>query len=52
MHEVQLELLKAQKTANRLKAEELEDKRLDEINRLKFYNKTSKSTGAINESRN
>lgn len=39
MQEVQLEMLKAQKTANRLKAEELEDKRLDEINRLKFYKK-------------
>jgi hypothetical protein len=37
MQEVQLEMLKTQKTANRLKAEELEDKRLDEINRLKFY---------------
>ncbi len=45
MQEVQLEMLKTQKTANRLKAEELEDKRLDEINRLKFYNKTSKSLG-------
>lgn len=45
MQEVQLEMLKAQKTANRLKAEELEDKRLDEINRLKFYNKTSKTMG-------
>lgn len=41
MQEVQLEMLKAQKTSNRLKAEELEDKRLEEINRLKFYNKTS-----------
>ena len=41
MQEVQLEMLKAQKTANRLKAEELEDKRLDEMNRLKFYNKQS-----------
>lgn len=39
MQEVQLEMLKAQKTANRLKAEELEDKRLEEMNRLKFYNK-------------
>ena len=37
MQEVQLEMLKTQKTANRLKAEELEDKRLDEMNRLKFY---------------
>lgn len=45
MHEVQLEMLKAQKTANRLKAEELEDKRLDEINRLKFYNKAPKNLG-------
>lgn len=45
MHEVQLEMLKAQKTANRLKAEELEDKRLDEINRLKFYNKAPKTLG-------
>jgi len=41
MQEVQLEMLKAQKTANRLKAEELENKRLEEINRLKFYNKQS-----------
>lgn len=41
MQEVQLEMLKTQKTANRLKAEELEDKRLEEMNRLKFYNKTS-----------
>ncbi len=39
MKEVQLELLKAQKMNNRLKAEELEDKRLEEINRLRFYNK-------------
>ena len=39
MQEVQLEMLKTQKTANRLKAEELEDKRLDEMNRLKFYGK-------------
>lgn len=45
MHEVQLEMLKAQKTANRLMAEELEDKRLDEINRLKFYNKAPKNLG-------
>lgn len=35
--EIQLEMLQAQKTANRLKAEELEDKRLDQINKLKFY---------------
>ncbi len=41
MQEVQLEMLKTQKTANRLKAEELEDKRLDEMNRLKFYGKKS-----------
>lgn len=41
MQEVQLEMLKTQKTANRLKAEELEDKRLEEMNRLKFYNKTA-----------
>lgn len=47
MQEVQLEMLKAQKTANRLKAEELEDKRLDEINRLKFYNKAPKVSGKI-----
>lgn len=40
--EVQLELLKAQKTANRLKAEELEDKRLDEMERLRFYGRTAK----------
>ncbi len=44
MQDVQLEILKAQKTANRLKAEELEDKRLDEMNRLKFYNKSSGGT--------
>ncbi len=41
-NEIQLELLKAQKTANRLKAEEMEDKRLDEMNKLKFYGQTSK----------
>lgn len=41
MQEVQLEMLKTQKMANRLKAEELEDKRLEEINRNKFYKKTS-----------
>lgn len=41
MQDVQLEMLKTQKMANRLKAEELEDKRLEEMNRLKFYNKTS-----------
>jgi hypothetical protein len=35
--EIQLELLKTQKTANRLKAEELEDKRLEEMERLRFY---------------
>ena len=34
---IQLEQLQAQKTANRLKAEELEDKRLEEMNRNKFY---------------
>jgi len=34
---IQLEQLQTQKTANRLKAEELEDKRLEEINRNKFY---------------
>ncbi len=39
MQEIQLEMLKTQKTSNRLKAEELEDKRLDEINKLRFYNK-------------
>ncbi len=39
MQEVQLEMLKTQKTSNRLKAEELEDKRLEEINRMKFYGK-------------
>jgi hypothetical protein len=39
MQEVQLEMLKTQKTANRLKAEELEDKRLEEMNRMKFYGK-------------
>lgn len=41
MQQVQLEMLKTQKMANRLKAEELEDKRLEEINRNKFYNRTS-----------
>lgn len=41
MQQTQLEMLKTQKMANRLKAEELEDKRLEEINRNKFYNKTS-----------
>jgi len=41
MQQIQLEMLKTQKMANRLKAEELEDKRLEEINRNKFYNKTS-----------
>ena len=41
MQEVQLEMLKTQKTSNRLQAEELEDKRLEEINRLKFYGKKS-----------
>lgn len=41
MQQIQLEMLKTQKMANRLKAEELEDKRLEEINRNKFYNRTS-----------
>lgn len=41
MQQIQLEMLKTQKMANRLKAEELEDKRLEEINRNNFYNKTS-----------
>lgn len=41
MQEVQLEMLKTQKMANRLKAEEMEDKRLEEMNRLKFYKKNS-----------
>ncbi|MEA9358452.1 hypothetical protein SHI21_19605 [Bacteriovorax sp. PP10] len=41
MEEIQLEMLKTQKTANRLKAEELEDKRIDEMNRLKFYGQSS-----------
>lgn len=39
MQETQLEILKTQKMNNRLKAEELEDKRLEEMNRLRFYNK-------------
>ena len=37
LEDIQLEMLKTQKIANRLKAEELEDKRIDEMNRLKFY---------------
>ena len=37
MEDIQLEMLNTQKTANRLKAEELEDKRLEEMNRMKFY---------------
>ncbi len=45
--EVQLELLKAQKTANRLKAEELEDKRLEEMERLRFYGRTSKGNSKV-----
>jgi hypothetical protein len=40
--EVQLELLKTQKTANRLKAEELEDKRLDDMEKLRFYGRSTK----------
>jgi len=46
--EVQLELLKAQKTSNRLKAEELEDKRLDEMERLRFYGRTAKGNSKVN----
>lgn len=46
--EIQLELLKAQKTSNRLKAEELEDKRLDEMERLRFYGRTSKGNSKVN----
>jgi hypothetical protein len=42
--EVQLELLKTQKTANRLKAEELEDKRLDDMEKLRFYGRSTKSS--------
>lgn len=45
--EVQLELLKAQKTSNRLKAEELEDKRLDEMERLRFYGRTAKGNSKV-----
>jgi len=41
MQEVQLEMLKTQKMANRLKAEELEDKRLEEVNRIKFYHQST-----------
>jgi hypothetical protein len=41
--EIQLELLKTQKTANRLKAEELEDKRLEEMERLRFYGRSSRA---------
>jgi hypothetical protein len=47
--EVQLELLKTQKTANRLKAEELEDKRLDEMERLRFYGRNSKLSSGGNQ---
>lgn len=46
--EIQLELLKAQKTSNRLKAEELEDKRLDEMERLRFYGRTAKGNSKAN----
>jgi hypothetical protein len=46
--EIQLELLKTQKTANRLKAEELEDKRLDEMERLRFYGRTAKGNTRVN----
>jgi hypothetical protein len=46
--EIQLELLKTQKTANRLKAEELEDKRLEEIERLRFYGRTTKGNSKVN----
>ncbi len=42
--EVQLELLKTQKTANRLKAEELEDKRLDDMEKLRFYGRSTKGS--------
>lgn len=45
--EIQLELLKTQKTANRLKAEELEDKRLEEIERLRFYGAKSKGNSKV-----
>jgi hypothetical protein len=47
--EIQLELLKTQKTANRLKAEELEDKRLDEMERLRFYGRSSQRSGGGNQ---
>lgn len=43
LEEIQLQMLQTQKTANRLKAEELEDKRLDEMNRLKFYGQNSET---------
>ena len=45
--EIQLELLKTQKTANRLKAEELEDKRLEEIQRLHFYGVNPKGNSKV-----
>ncbi len=45
--EIQLELLKTQKTANRLKAEELEDKRLDEMERLRFYGRSAKGNTKV-----
>lgn len=45
--EVQLELLKAQKTANRLKAEELEDKRLEEMERLHFYGRSPRGNSKV-----
>jgi hypothetical protein len=41
---IQLEMLNTQKTANRLKAEELEDKRLDEMNRMRFYGRNSRNS--------
>ncbi|MFZ4715513.1 MAG: hypothetical protein ACOYL6_17450 [Bacteriovoracaceae bacterium] len=36
--DIQLEMLKAQTTANKLKAEEMEERRLDELQRMKAYN--------------
>ena len=51
LEDIQLEMLKTQKIANRLKAEELEDKRIDEMNRLKFYGQ-SESHRPVKNSRN
>lgn len=51
IEEIQLEMLKTQKTANRLKAEELEDKRLDEMEKMKSYGLTA-DRKVIKSSRN